>query len=363
MPARPRAAPGVVELLRLFVVLFFAGIGYEVGRSAGTHAVLGPFDSVAVGVIVGSGVGFVLGGVLGRTTVTAVDATEAALRDVSADSLVASAAGTVIGLVAGSAVAWPLFLIRRTIIAVPLFFFLIVVAGLVGQRFAAGRQEAVLAVVGPRAGLAPRPAPVAALPRVLDTSVAIDGRVLDVVRAGFLHGTVLVPAAVVGELQAMADSADDLRRAKGRRGLDALQALKREPAVTLEVLDEALPEVAEVDSKLVRLCLDRGWALLTFDTALARAAALAGVPVLNMHALALALRPPVTAGDEVRVLLLKAGKEAGQAVGYLDDGTMVVVERARQRVGRETAVRVLSVLITANGRMVFAEPVSLEGAG
>jgi uncharacterized protein YacL len=187
-------------------------------------------------------------------------------------------------------------------------------------------------------------------------SVAIVGRVLDVVRAGFLHGTLLVPAPVLGELQGLADAGDDQRRAKGRRGLEVLEALKREPGVELEVLEVDVPGVREVDAKLVRICLDRGAALLTLDVPLARAAGLAGVAVLNLHALALALRPPVTAGDDVQVALSKVGKEAGQAVGYLDDGSMVVVERARARVGTDVLVRVTSVLTTANGRLVFGRP-------
>ena len=196
----------------------------------------------------------------------------------------------------------------------------------------------------------------AALPRLVDTSVAVDGRILDVVRAGFLHGSVLVCSPVLAELQGMADSGDDHVRAKGRRGLEVLEALQREQGVDLEVLDLEVPGVHEVDAKLVRICLDRGTALLTLDTNLAKAAALAGVPVLNLHALALALRPPVAAGDDVPVLLLKPGKEPGQAVGYLDDGSMVVVERGRPHLGTEVAVRVTSVLTTANGRLVFAVP-------
>jgi uncharacterized protein YacL len=131
--------------------------------------------------------------------------------------------------------------------------------------------------------------------------------------------------------------------------------LRREPSVDVEVLSEELPDVPEVDAKLVRLCLDRNAALLTLDTNLAKAASLAGVRVLNLHALALALRPPVSAGDDVAVLLLKPGKEAGQAVGYLDDGTMVVTEHARHLVGRDVTVTVASVLTTANGRLVFAK--------
>ena len=133
----------------------------------------------------------------------------------------------------------------------------------------------------------------------MDTSVAIDGRIIDVVRAGFMHGRMLVPAPVLGELQGLADAGDDVRRAKGRRGLEVLETLRRESGVDVEVLDDEVPAVPEVDAKLVRICLDRGAALLTLDTNLAKVASLAGVRVMNLHALALALRPPVSAGDEV----------------------------------------------------------------
>jgi uncharacterized protein YacL len=171
-----------------------------------------------------------------------------------------------------------------------------------------------------------------------------------------------VPNPVLAELQGLADAGDDLRRSRGRRGLEVLETLQREPGVDVEPLDLDVPGVAEVDAKLVRICLDRGAALLTLDTNLAKAAQLAGVQVLNLHALALALRPPVAAGDDVPVLLLKPGKEAGQAVGYLDDGSMVVVERCRERIGAEVPVRVTSVLTTANGRLVFGRPADEAGA-
>jgi uncharacterized protein YacL len=192
--------------------------------------------------------------------------------------------------------------------------------------------------------------------------VAIDGRVLDVVRSGFLHGRFLVPQPVVDELQAMADSSDDLRRAKGRRGLDVLESLRREHGVEMLTIPDEAMGVTDVDAKLVRMSIDRNCALLTFDTNLAKAAAIAGVKVLNLHSLALALRPLVVVGDEVDLHLLKAGKEQGQAVGYLDDGTMVVTEHARDRVGTDCRVTVTSVLTTANGRLVFAKPSPAAGA-
>jgi uncharacterized protein YacL len=357
--ARPGRTPGgIVELLRLLAVIFFAGVGYEIGRLFGSNdSVLGPFNGVACGVIVGSGIGYVIGGVLGRTTVLTVDRTEQALRNVSAEQLVAGGLGGVAGVVLGAGIAWPVFLIGEPFIAFPLFAFVIAVLGLLGFRLGQSRRDSTLAIFGARAGLPARDA-LSALPRVLDTSVAVDGRILAVVRAGFLHGVTLLPAFVIAELQGLADAGDELRRTRGRRGLETLDSLQRETAVDVQVVHDEIPEVPEVDAKLVRLCLDRSAALLTLDTNLAKAAALAGVRVMNLHTLAQAMRPPVVAGDEVAVLLTKAGKEPGQGVGYLDDGTMVVVERARSAVGSEVQVKVSSVLTTANGRIVFAHPVT-----
>ena len=355
----PRTPYAVLEVLRLLVVVFFAGAGYQVGSSVdGDRPVLGALNGTAVGLVLGSGLGYVLGGVLGRKTASTAEVARTRLRDVSADTLVAGGLGMVGGVLLGAGVAWPVFFLPQAYLAFPLFGFVVVVLGYLGAQVAMTKREGVLALFGERAGLAPRDVATAALPRVIDSSVAIDGRVLDVVRAGFLHGSVLVPTPVLAELQGLADAGDDLRRSRGRRGLEVLEALKREDGVELEVLDLDVPGVHEVDAKLVRICLDRNAALLTLDTNLAKAAALAGVRVLNLHALSLAMRPPVAAGDEVPVLLLKAGKEVGQAVGYLDDGSMVVVERGRSRVGQEMLVAVTSVLTTANGRLVFGRPAS-----
>jgi len=345
----------------LLVVVFFAGAGYQIGQGVeGSRSVLGALNGTAVGVIVGSGIGYVLGGVLGRTTATTAERMRSTLHDTSAEDVVAGALGVVGGVLLGAGVAWPVFFLRQSYLAFPLFAFVCVALGYVGFLVGASKREGVLALFGTRAGLAPRPSAASSLPRIVDTSVAIDGRVLDVVRAGFLHGTMLVPTPVLGELQALADAGDDLRRGRGRRGLEVLEALKREPGVDVQVLEADVPAVPEVDAKLVRIALDSDAALLTLDTNLAKAAALAGVKVLNLHALALALRPPVIAGEEVDVLLLKPGKEAGQAVGYLDDGSMVVVEQARAKIGSESSVHVTSVVTTANGRLVFGRLVGAE---
>ena len=353
----PRTPYAVVEVLRLLVVVFFAGAGYQVGLSVGDgRPVLGALNGTAIGLVVGSGLGYVLGGVLGRRTAETTELARTRLRDVSAEQIVAGGLGLMGGVVVGAGVAWPVFLLPDPALAFPLFGFVVVVLGYSGSQIAMSKRRGVLELFGERAGLTPRAVPVSALPRLIDTSVAVDGRVLDVVRAGFLHGSVLVCSPVLAELQGMADSGDDHVRSRGRRGLEVLEALQREHGVELEVLDLEVPGVHEVDAKLVRICLDRGTALLTLDTNLAKAASLAGVQVLNLHALALALRPAVAAGDDVPVLLLKPGKEPGQAVGYLDDGSMVVVERGRPHLGTELPVRVTSVLTTANGRLVFGVP-------
>ncbi len=355
--ARKRKAPtSLVELLRLFIVVFCAGLGFEIaGAVGGDESVLGPFNGVAVGIIVGSGLGYVLGGVVGRTTLTAAEQVEATLRETDAQTIVAAGIGTVVGVLVAAGIAWPLLLIDEPYIRFSLFAFVVVTISYAGLAVGRSKRESILALFGGRAGRAQRHRPVSQLARVVDTSVAVDGRVIEVVRAGFLHGRMLLAQPVITELQGLADSGDDVKRARGRRGLEVLEALKREPGISLEVIDDDPPDLVETDEKLVRIARDHEAALFTLDTNLAKAASLAGIPVLNMHKLTLALRPAVQVGEELTVALLKAGKEQGQAVGYLDDGTMVVIERGRSEIGSEVTARVTSVIMTANGRMVFGQ--------
>jgi uncharacterized protein YacL len=348
----------LVEVLRLFCVVFFAGLGYELGKlvgDTGGERVLGPFNGTALGIIIGSGIGYVVGGALGRSMAATAGRTEAALREVRADTLVAGAFGAVAGVLLGAGIGWPLFLVPSVLISAPLFGLVLAILGYTGFQVGSAKRDEVLSLVGARSGVPPRPMAAALRPAVVDSSVAIDGRILDVVRTGFLGGPMIVPQPVLDELQLLADAADPQRRARGRRGLETLEALRREPTVDLTVEPDRHPDVDTTDAKLVRLSLDRGFALLTLDTNLAKAASVSGVAVLNLHMLSLALRPPVVAGEDISVQLIKAGREAGQAVGYLDDGTMVVVADARDRVGSDVTVRISSVVVTANGRLVFGD--------
>jgi uncharacterized protein YacL len=192
-------------------------------------------------------------------------------------------------------------------------------------------------------------------PLLVDTSAIIDGRVADVVRSGFLATTLMVPRFVLLELQAIADSGDPVRRARGRRGLDVLDAL-RESQASVEVLDADFPEIAEVDTKLMLLARQIDARILTTDYNLAKVAEVDGLRVLNLNDLANALKPSVLPGEDLEVYVLKEGKEQGQGVGYLEDGTMVVVEGGGRLIGQSVPATVATVLQTAAGRLIFARP-------
>ena len=189
--------------------------------------------------------------------------------------------------------------------------------------------------------------------KILDTSVIIDGRVADLCETGFLEGTFLVPQFILHELQHIADSSDSLKRARGRRGLDILHKIQKMVDIDVRIIDDDFPHVKDVDSKIVVLAKQVGAKVITNDLNLNKVAELQGVRVLNINELCNALRPVVLPGETIRVFVLKEGKEAGQGVAYLDDGTMIVVDNAKRCIGRNMDVVVTSVLQTTAGRMIF----------
>jgi uncharacterized protein YacL len=207
---------------------------------------------------------------------------------------------------------------------------------------------------GPAAGGA------VARPKVLDTSAILDGRLFDVLRTGVVEGQMVVPAAVLAELQHIADSADPLRRARGRRGLDVLNRIRRELDREVGVDERDFPGATETDAKVVRLAREIGGTVVTDDYNLNKVCGVQGVPVLNLNDLANALKPAVVPGEELHLQILREGKEPGQGVGYLNDGTMVVVENGRRLIGEAAWVVVTSVFQTAAGRMIFARPQGAE---
>ena len=193
-----------------------------------------------------------------------------------------------------------------------------------------------------------------ACPKVLDTSVIIDGRILDIGKTGFLEGEMVIPGFVLDELRHIADSADDLRRARGRRGLDVLQKMQEDFGCPVRVMERDENKDDEVDVRLLKLARKIGGAVMTNDYNLNKVAGVTGVPVLNINDLAGALRPQVLPGEEMTVHILREGKEPGQGVAYLNDGTMVVIENGRRRVGETVEAEVTTVLQTSAGRMIFA---------
>jgi len=189
--------------------------------------------------------------------------------------------------------------------------------------------------------------------KILDTSVIIDGRIADLVETGFLDGTLVIPQFVLRELQLVADSADSLKRNRGRRGLDVLQRVQKMTQLNIQILEDDFPNVNEVDMKLIELAKVYGCKIVTNDFNLNKVAQLHGVQVLNINELANALKPVVLPGETMRVFILKEGKEYNQGVAYLDDGTMVVVDNAKKVISRTIDITVTSVLQTTAGKMIF----------
>jgi len=190
---------------------------------------------------------------------------------------------------------------------------------------------------------------------LLDTSVIIDGRIVDICKTRFLGGKVVIPKFVLRELQQIADSTDPIKRQRGRRGLEILNTIQKEPGMDISIHEQDFSETTEVDAKLVMLAKLLEAKILTVDFNLNRVASIQGIKVLNINELANALKPVVFPGEQMRIKLIKEGKEHNQAIGYLDDGTMVVVEDARRLIGQDVQVAVTSVLQTQAGRMIFTK--------
>jgi len=279
---------------------------------------------------------------------------EQAVKKVTLDSLTPTAIGLILGLVTGQLlvqyIAGFAELQKDTVFF--LTFWLMLVFGyfgfVLGMTKGARLEFLTSAFQKSRFG--------EGIPKVIDTSVIIDGRIVDICREGFIEGSLVIPRFVIQELQNIADSADSLRRARGRRGLDLLNDLQNIPSrVTTVVVEDNFPNIERVDAKLVELTRQLKGKIVTNDFNLNKVAQIEGVEVLNINDLANALKPAVLPDEQMVVKIIKEGKEANQGVGYLDDGTMVVVDGGKFYIGREVSVVVTSVLQTAAGRMIFAK--------
>jgi len=190
--------------------------------------------------------------------------------------------------------------------------------------------------------------------KILDTSVIIDGRIADIAETGFVEGTILIPQFVLSELQHIADSSDSVKRTRGKRGLEVLHHIQKQVDVDVRIVDRDYPAVKEVDAKLIELAKEVRGKIITNDSNLNKVAELQGIEVLNINELANSLKPVLLPGEEINIKILKEGKEMGQGVAYLDDGTMIVVDNGKKQMGKSVDVIVTSVLQTPAGRMIFA---------
>lgn len=275
----------------------------------------------------------------------------------SAKSFVALLIGLVVGLLIAALLAFPLSLLPTPFGQImPLIG--VILFGYLGMVLFSQRQEDLLAFfTSLRRGTAKAGTANPDTRQVLlDTSVIIDGRIADIARTGFIPGTLVIPRFVLNELQHIADSADALRRQRGRRGMDVVAALQRESALPVRISDQDAESVSEVDDKLIVLARQLGCPILTNDYNLNRVAALQGTQVLNINELANAVKSTLLPGEMLNIEVIQEGKEYGQGVGYLEDGTMVVIDGGREQIGRTINVVVTKMLQTAAGRMVFARP-------
>ncbi len=335
-------------------------VGYQVTQVWAPVSATGGFAFVVAGVALGGLAGSLVTPALARWFVHAMAWVLHGLAALSLRDLLLAAFGLTSGLLLA-------FFVGYLLEGLPLIGpYVRLVAGLVfgylGLHIALQRRDEVSGMIqrqGARPSAEPsKPRPTA---KLLDTSVIIDGRIADICITGFLEGPLLVPRSVLNELQRIADSSDVLKRNRGRRGLDILNRLQRELEI-VEIIDDGAG-TGDVDARLVALARARGAWVVTNDFNLSKVAELQGVRVVNVNELAQAVRTTVLPGEELSVHVIRDGKEAGQGVAYLDDGTMIVVEGGKRYIGETPDVIVTSVLQTAAGRMVFARPKSSEPTG
>lgn len=273
--------------------------------------------------------------------------------------------GATLGLFVGLGIAYLLSypfskFLENSIIKILTYFVLSCVFGYIGMILGGMKGEELKF---PNFGILSRWPQKKGSIKILDTSAIIDGRIAEICRTGFIEGTLVVPRFILEELQRIADSSDPLKRTKGRRGLDILNAIQKYEGMDVRVVDQDFPKMREVDSKLVALAITMDGKIITNDYNLNKVAQLQGIQVLNVNELAYAVKPAVLPGETLNVQIIREGKEPEQGVAYLEDGTMVVVEEGKRHLGKSIEVTVTSVLQTAAGLMIFTAPKEDVGVG
>ena len=295
---------------------------------------------------------------------TGISNIEGQMSDIPASKLIVGTIGAILGILIATLISRPLTSLQLPYVGNSIFVLLSILLylglGFLGWRVAAKNSDDFVNLFKTskenkdlkstfKLDRSKNPAS----PKVLDTSVIIDGRIVDIIETDFIEGELIISEFVLEELQHIADSPDDLKRERGRRGLDIVNAIKKSDKINLKITDQDYPEIKEVDSKLLKLAMDLGAKVFTNDYNLNKVADVQGIPVLNINDLANALKPVVIPGERMRIDVIKEGKGKNQGVGYLDDGTMVVVEDGDKFIDQTINAVVTSVLQTSAGRMIF----------
>ena len=299
-----------------------------------------------------SGVWGLVGATCGLILGYAILKIEAKLRDISLKIILGSLIGTVVSLFVANLFVSSLLLalIKDIPITLPIYVLFYFIMGYLG--FVIGKEKSKTLDLSkvPLFDKLDENKDV----KLLDTSTIIDGRIADICETGFVQGTFMIPQFVLYEIQHVADHQDPVKRTRGRRGLDVLHRLQKQTFVRVTIVDYDFPKLKDVDTKLIALAKRLGGKIITNDYNLNKVAELQGIEVLNMNQLAASLKPAMLPGEQMNIKILREGKEHGQGIGYLDDGTMVVVDDARKHLGKTVDVAVTSVLQTTSGRMIFA---------
>ncbi|MGE5679028.1 MAG: PIN/TRAM domain-containing protein, partial [Pseudomonadota bacterium] len=300
---------------------------------------------------------------LGRESTTKV---ERMLQRIPTSEMLVGALGLIVGLVIAYLISsGPIKLIPFAWLGTILSILIYLLMGYLGISIATKKREDIMGLLVPWKRFAQKDKEKSTVkvenivqPKILDTSVIIDGRIADICKTGFVEGPLIIPAFVLEELRHIADSSDALKRNRGRRGLDILNRIQKELDISVEIIEKDFEELSEVDTKLLKLAQFINGKVITNDYNLNKVAEFQRVPVLNINELANAVKPVVLPGEEMVVQVIKDGKEFGQGVAYLDDGTMIVVDGGKRFIGETIEVVVTSVLQTAAGRMIFVKPKS-----
>lgn len=347
----------IIEAVRLVVTLAFTAAGFAIGNAIpgwSDAASVDPDASIIMGALIGAGVGYVLGGLIGRLVRRGLERAPDLAAGTTGPQLFAGTFGLLAGMLVGVVIAVPITLLLPPVAGWPLAALVVLILAAFGSKVFSSRAGDLLAAAGLRPSRPPAASGAIGTPSFLvDSSAAIDGRLLELCRAGLVTGEIWVPEFVIDELQGIADSGEKRRRRRGRRGLDVLDALRDVTDIRLKVTDESPAGFDEVDAKLMALASKWGATMVSTDHNLTKAASLRGIKVLNPHALGESLRPSVVTGDTITLEIEREGTEPGQGVGFLDDGTMVVIEGGASVLGQTIEIEVSNSMRTSIGRMLF----------